>query len=288
MRRAECRGCPERPATALPGGPTNVRAARNCAGRARCVMSPESTIRSGRCCRPAPPALRRPALFGAEVRVRDLQQDAHPPVPSDRDAASTAVAVAVSSGAAISSYSGLASTRKSSGARIRVTSPSNATFTPRRPGASVGRTTMCSNSKRSTLCASPSVPSPVQHQPDHRQRADRPQHDCGDATTRRAALRVPQWLYTELFAVEPVVATNRVKVRTSRTEAPVRCADAAALARSSVALAAQNATRRCARSAPCTPRGLPADRGRAEAGVDQEYAVVHGRHLHRRRRPARQ
>jgi hypothetical protein len=34
-------------------------------------------------------------LFGAEVRVRDLQQDAHPPVPSGRAAASIAVSVAV-------------------------------------------------------------------------------------------------------------------------------------------------------------------------------------------------
>ena len=61
-------------------------------------------------------------LLGAEVRVGDLQQDAH--------------------ALARNKYKGLASTRSSRGARIIVTSPSKATFTPWRPRARVGRTTM--------------------------------------------------------------------------------------------------------------------------------------------------
>ena len=65
-------------------------------------------------------------LLGAEVRVRDLHQEAHTAALSVRGR----VPLPTPARGGISRYSGRPSTRKSSGARIDITSPSKATFRP--------------------------------------------------------------------------------------------------------------------------------------------------------------
>ena len=69
-------------------------------------------------------------LFAAKVRIRDLQQHAHT-LPNAKLATS-----------GLSRKSGRGATRKSSGARMRLNSPSNATFTLRPYRAGLGVTIM--------------------------------------------------------------------------------------------------------------------------------------------------
>ena len=73
-------------------------------------------------------------LLGAEMCVGQVQQHTHVPAPGP-------LAVAAAPWA-WSRYRGLSSTRMSMGERMRATSPSNATTTSLRDGASLGLTTM--------------------------------------------------------------------------------------------------------------------------------------------------
>lgn len=73
-------------------------------------------------------------LVGTEVRIENLQQRTH--------GAASGASADPASPVAWSRYKGLSRTRMSMGACMRATSPSHATTTSLRPGASVGLTTM--------------------------------------------------------------------------------------------------------------------------------------------------
>ena len=117
----------------------NARAARNCARRARCVMSPDSTTRSGRCCgarRTSASTTRGRSVpkCGSDTCSRQLIAS----LPFGRPAPGVE---------RLSRYSGVASTRNLQRRAHPVTSPSNATFI--RAGAAPARLAPSSAGTRS-------------------------------------------------------------------------------------------------------------------------------------------
>jgi hypothetical protein len=215
-------------------------------------------------------------LLGAEVRIGDLQQDGHPPASPSRGA---------------SRYKRLGEHAEIQWRAQRRHLAVEGHLDPAAPlrQRRVDHHVLELEAFHPGGLAKPAH-SPVQHQPDHRQRADGPQHQGGHAAvTRRAGDGVLR-LGAELLQLQPVVAHEERQ--------GLHVAHVAAHLDVHAQLSLRTQQRRAGRHerhpAAAPEAGLVGlavlqqIRVEPEAGVDEEHALVDTGHLDRDRRRSQQ
>ena len=247
-----------------------ARAARNCAGRARCVMSPDSTSRSGRCCRASAASASTTGgcsvpKCGSEICSRTLIRLSRRGGPRCR----WSVAVVGARHQQVQRLGEHAEVERRAHPRhLAVEGHLHPAAAGRERGPHHHVLELeALHALRFAECAHRAM----QHQPDHRQRADRPQHDRGDAAV---AGRAGQRVLAAAPRTAPVAAgcCPRTASASARRE-PLRpcsmCRRSCRCARSSVAQAAQNATQRLR-----PKRALYASRSSSRSGYSPRLALT--------------